>query len=539
MKRAGVLISLWLLAGPALAQEAPFRLGVQTHFEQGWSPALIDRAADLGARLLRDEIAWADAETAPGQYDFARADVYMQAIAARGLQVQIVTLDGHPAHDRGQTPHTAAGRAAYADFLAAMLARYSGTIHQLELGNEVNSREFLHGPFAADPARAFARMAGTLTARLGPAADRPPIVCTGVNTLALGFLRDTFRHGTLDHCDAISVHPYREHPETLDLELARLRALMREMGGEKPVVVTEFGKWVEDPAQSPAHMLKMVAIMGAAEVQDAYWYALMDEPWWPNMGLLATDGQEKPAAAAFRLLQDRLLPLGRPQGRSTTRTARIYEFGTGGRAFVVWGAGGVLRIGGPAEFLDATGQPVPRPDRLGDDPVVVLGTGLDLRVDQTPPVADAMYQFGTPPWSYFARRPGLGLTPLEIIDGQWGSYRGAPDLDPLRITDDWITTARFADGPFHAVERFTATDAGHHRVTGQWQAAPGAEPSRIEIRHNGALVAQGQTGPHPFAVTALDLTLAAGDRLEFEAAPAGPNGDGALRRRIRIVGPLP
>lgn len=536
--RPALCLAALIAAGAACAEE-PFRLGVQTHFEQGWEIGWSSRAGALGATLLRDEIGWSEAETSAGVYDFATADAYMDEIAAQGMQALIVFAGANPLHDGGNTPHTAEGRAALAAYLDAMLTRYAGTVTRLEIGNEVNAGESVSGPFKDDPARALAAMARDVSGRLSATHPEVQILCAGTNTISLGFLRDFFRYGGLEACDAISVHPYRAHPENVDLEIARLRALMREMGGEKPVHVTEFGKWVDDPAQSPDYMLKMVAMLGASGVAEAYWYALVDEPWWPNMGLYTQQRVEKPAAHAFRFLQERLLPLGRPVSRNATRSARVYEFGDSGRGFVLWGAGQPVKIRGEAQAFDATGQPVALPERLGDSPVVLLGRGIEVRVDGSLPVADSLYQFNTPPWSYYARRPFLGLTPLEMRDWEWTSFRGAPDLSPLSITDDWITTARFADGPYHAVERFTAAAPGRYRVEGKWWVPEQSEPSEIIVRHNGEDLARGGADSSPFLLKPRIVTLAAGDRLDFEVAPAGPTGAGSVQRRIRVQGPLP
>ncbi|MGC9368061.1 MAG: hypothetical protein ACP5DX_00845 [Paracoccaceae bacterium] len=532
-----VVLFAMLASQPAWAEE-PFKLGVQTHFEQGWGLDWAGIAADLGAPLIRDEIGWVEAEPRRGRYDFSTADPYMREIAAQGMEPLIVWTDTNPLYDGKQTPHSDDARAGLANYLDAMLTHYAGLLTRIEIGNEVNSGEFLSGPFKNDPPRELAATVRAVAQRVKPGHPDVEIMCAGTNLISLQFLRSFFRYGGLEHCDAISIHPYRRHPENVDLEIEALRALMRDMGGEKPIHATEFGKWVEDPAESAVYMVKMAALLAASGVGEAYWYALMDEPWWPNMGLMTPKRAEKPAARAFRFLQGKVLPLGRPVSRSATRTARVFEYGEG-EALVFWGVDGAIEIIGEAMFFDATGTPVPRPERLTEAPVIALGRGLDLRVTTEAPIADSLYQYDTPPWSYFARRPGIGLSPLETMEWRWSSYRGAPDLWPLKITDQGMTTARFADGPYHAVERFTAAAAGRYRVQGWWQASQDSEPSQILVTRNGTTIAGGRTGPDRFRLDPLEVTLAAGETLEFEVAPGGPDGDGSVRRRIRIDGPLP
>lgn len=535
MKRA-----VWAVLGlfPTLAgADTPFRLGVQTHFEQGWTLDWVDRAAEVKAPLVRDEVDWAAVEPSPGRYDFALPDAYMSRLAKAGIGVLIVQTDTNPLYDGGQTPFTPEGRQALAGYLAALARHYPDQVLAWELGNEVNAGDSTSGPFEEDAPAGLAATARAVASAL-PDDGSAPLLCAGTNTFALGFLRRFFLRGGLQSCDAISVHPYGSTPETVDLELARLRAMMRELGGEVPIHVTEFGQWTDRPEDSAEYMVKMTAVLASQDVADAIWYALADEPWWPNMGLFDSAGQIKPAGRAFRFLQDRILPLGRPIDRSPTRSARIMTYG-GGQAVVAWGAELPVRISGEdVQAFDATGSSVPVPDRLHDAPVILLGAGIAVEITG-PPVADSLFSFDQPPFGYFALRPGTGLTPLEQRDWDWATFRGAPDLSPLSITASWITTARFAEGPFAAVERFTAVDPGRYRIDAWWESADAKEPVEVTILLGGATVLQGSTASGRFAAGAVEVTLNGGDTLDFQVSPLGPGGDGATRRRIRIEGPLP
>lgn len=520
-------------------EEAPaFLLGVQTHFQQRWDLELIDAARDLGAPAIRDEVGWRDVESAAGIYDFSIPDSYMKPLLANGMTPLIVITDSNPIYDEGKTPNTDEGRAALSRFVSAMLSHYGPEAIRIEIGNEVNSSDFVDGPFARDSAAYFAAQVRQVRSLFD--ADHPQVklTCAGLNTIGIGYFREFFRRGGLQSCDAISVHPYREHPETLGEEMARLRALMREYGGEKPVVVTEFGKWFKDAQEAPDYMVKMVAEMSASGVSEAYWYALRDEEWWPNMGLLEETGQaEKPAAAAFRFLQETLLPIGAPVAVDTEGAVRLFSLGMGGRGYMAWGSAGRLKVEGQAKYFDTRGMPIEATDSLSDSPVVILGEGLTVTVKREAEVADTQYQFNQPPWSYYALRPEPGLTPLEIVDSDWTSFRSAPDLSPLRIGEVWITTARFQGEPFHAVERFTARTPGLYRIEGWWEASEKSEPSELIVLHNRKPLLTSAVTPKRLSVAGLSLRMEAGDTVDFEVAPGGPNGDGSVRRRIKVIGP--
>ncbi|MEY8099557.1 glycosyl hydrolase [Falsihalocynthiibacter sp. S25ZX9] len=525
---------------PLFAQDAvsSFALGTQTHFEQGWSIDLLDAAQVLGAVALRDEIGWDQVETEMGVYDFTIADQYMLPLINRGFKPLIVINEVNQLYDDGKTPHSPDGRAAFAAYVSAILSHYGADAVRIEIGNEVNTTDFVSGPALNDPARSFAALTRAVDARLQVDHPDAQFSCGGLNTIGIGFLQAFFRRGGLLACDAISVHPYRDHPETLPSELTRLKALMREFGGQKPIHVTEFGNWFDDPQDAPAYMIKMVAILSAADVRFAYWYALTDEKWWPNMGLLNEAGvEQKPAAAAFSFLQTRLLPLGRARRQGDDTAAYIYTFGPQGRGAVFWGSGGDITVTDASAFYNVEGVEIPPVTTLSDSPVIVLGDSISIIQSAPNRIADSQSQYGQSPWNYFARRPDIGLVPLGIIDSNWTSTRGAPDLSPLQIGDSWITTARFNDAPYSVVERFTAQRAGSYVIDGWWQASAKTDAPHLTILHNGRQVVEANITADRFKVSGMSIPLEIGDTLDFEVAPQEPSGTGALQRRIRITGP--
>ncbi|WP_170416494.1 hypothetical protein [Ruegeria atlantica] len=526
------------LVTSALAEDIPFHLGVQTHMEQGWSNSSIRLARDMGATHLRDEIGWVTAEKQPGVYSFDVADRYMLPIINQGMTPLIVVTDTHPLYDNGDTPHSKEGREAMAAWISAIFSHYGVNNVQIEIGNEVNADDFVSGPFTENPPVYFAALVRTIRDRLDQDHPKARIMCSGLNTIAIGFYRAFFQAGGLDSCDAISVHPYRDNPDTLLIELSRLTSLMEEFGRARPIYVTEFGHWFDDPNDAPDYMVKMVSQLAASGVTDAYWYALLDEEWWPNMGLLDENARNrKPAADAFELLQNTLLPLGRPATRATINTSHVYEFGDGGNGFVLWGSGAEIEISGTADYFDTRGRPIEAISALSDTPVVITGQDLEVRLISPGNTADTQYQFNQPPWSYFVRRPEVGIVPLEVIDWRWPSFLGAPDLSPLNVGFDGITTARFDDKPYSVIERFTAQAAGRHTINGWWQTETKTEPSRLFIRHNDNDLTEDGITTDRYSLPELALDLQPGDTIDFEIAPAGPNGDSFTTRRIKISGP--
>lgn len=535
-----LLLTSMMLAGPEASAEQglpTFRLGVQTHFEQGWPTHLIDRAADLGAVSVRDEINWRKTETTKGIYDFSVADQYIEPLIEAGIKPFIVFTGRNPLYDGGQTPYSDEGIAGLANFISAIYTHYGAENLTVEIGNEVNSDDFVTGPFAEDKPGNLAAVVRAVDEKLAQDNPGAEIVCTGLNTIAMEFYRDFFRAGGLLACDGISFHPYRDFPETLRVEIDRLKHLMQLFGGEKPLYATEFGIWLDDPEDAPDYMSKMVIELASAGVREAHWYALTDEPWWPNMGLLEEDGStEKPAADAFRFLQETLLPLGRPVLRSDLPSVRVFEFGSDSKAYAVWGVGGRLKVDGAAEFFDTRGRPIDRVEVLTETPIYVIGDNIEVTVASAGVVADSLYQFNQSPWSYLVLRAGKSLRPLEIIDWEWTSYRGSPDLAPLAVRDTSITMARFHGKPYHVIERFTANEPGAYAVEGWWKTTEDSEPSRLIIRHNRKIVAEApRLSSDPYDLDHFELILEAGDVIDFELVPTGHSGDSSVRRRIQVL----
>jgi hypothetical protein len=515
-------------------------LGVQTHFSQGWRLEFLDLLPELGAVSLRDEVSWQQIEFAPGQYQFSGERLrFLPDAVGLGVRPLIVFTDTNPFHDDGNTPWTKAGRNGFSDYVVAVLDQFGDVVDRIEIGNEFNSDEFVEGPFADDKAANFAALLKDVHLAVKAAHPETEILCTGTHSVAIGFFRALFENGALAHCDAISFHPYRDRPEHLGAEIGRLRDLMAEFGEVLPIYATEFGKWFDDPDEAPGYMMKMVAIMGDAGVEAAWWYALLDQPWWPNMGLYHPENGPLPGADAFRLLQKQLLPEGRPHKVSGSPLDMIFEFGTSGRAFVAWGAQGRLLVEGEAQFFDARGREIGRPEELSDEPVIILGENLVVTVERDSVLIDVAYGFGMSEWSYLSRHPDGNETPLSYLDGNWSSVLGDPWLRPLLISSDWISGALFDNGAHHAVERFTAKTDGPHLVTGVWfqKGDPGGDGADILISSNGNVIATGIAADDAFTFGPETIELLAGDTLDFAVGPNVEGGDDAVQREIRIAYP--
>lgn len=386
----------------------PFTLGVQTHFGQGWPATRLGVARDLSAPLLRDGLSWQVSEPVAGRIALDPARIApLDRACASGMKLMLTVIPRHRLYDGGRIVTSPEGRAAFAAYLDTLARRFGDCLVAIEVGNEINGARALPVPRGTDPLAAYVGVLATLRGSFAQSHPQVALLGGSTNAIGTGFLVRLFRMGLLSHADGIAVHPYRDHGENVEWEIARLNAAMARHGKVLPIWATEIGDTFEDNADAPAALLKTTTLLAAAGVRMVSWYALVDQPWFPDMGLTKADGTPKPAAAAFALMQQELLPHGRPVAASDDRLNPVFRFGRD--RWVLWGAPRDLLPASGSRVLDATGQPLPGKVRIGAAPVVVIGQRP--RLGPRDVIADSLLQFAAAPWSYSA--DGLALAPAD------------------------------------------------------------------------------------------------------------------------------
>ncbi|MGF1627790.1 MAG: hypothetical protein ACFCVH_23155 [Alphaproteobacteria bacterium] len=538
-------------------------LGVVTHFGQGWDIGLQEEAAALNAKLLRDGINWTLVETTPGNYDFShRRTGFPAAIDSRFATIINFSYP-NPHYDQGFTPHTDAGRQAHAAFVVATLDRFPD-IDIIEIGNEFNAGNFVTGPVRTDPyEQRTAYYFELLRAVYLAVKQRHPdvqVLGGATHSIPVAYLRELFALGALDYMDGIAVHPYTSLPEHLGDHLAVLRAAM---GGDAvPIHVTEFSQEVSTPAEAAPYLVKMVTVMAASGVATAAWYALLEQPYYRNMGLLETDRASRPASRAFSFIQSILDSFGNPQDVSPDdRLSRVYRYGD--RVLVAWGIPREIRLGTGVTAYDAEGRTIGgRPLYLDEnDPVILVADrpivlGQDIAFGATDVVGDSLFQFdvvndGTDArggaWSYFAlngegRRETLHTRGGGAVsDEAWRPYIGHDWLRPLAVEPTSVTPVDFADGQvpkdqYSVVERFTAAEAGIVAIEGSWRVSQESEDGiLLTIVVDGTEI-YSQTTAGELVVAMPAVQVEAGSTIEFIVGVNG-NARGGDRtvRRIQIL----
>ena len=497
-------------------------LGVQTHFSQGWSPSTLALAGQVSAPFLRDSLPWNAGEPRKGSYALSTpAAQALSSACAAGQKIELTITPANPLYDGGMWVSSDEGRAAYASYLAALADKFGPCLIGIEMGNEINGNGAMAFAPGIDRSVAYTQIAKAVRARIG---GRTAIVAASTNMIGTGFFKTLFPNGLLQQVDAIAVHPYRNHAEGLDVELARLNSAMDAAGRRVPIWASEFSLDTTDRGTAASELVKQATMMAASGVATASWYALIDQRWFPNMGLFAGSAP-KDQAKAYALMQQ-LLPLGRPQ-RIDMGDPLVFAYRFGSDTTVIWGAPRPLSTGG--SVTDATGQPVTG-GAIGERPIVIRGSTA-IQLGESAWVADTLLGWGTPQWRYFARTGVATDAALPLFDDNFTSYFGDRWFKPLRINNTTAAPAGNGAAPVRAVWRYTAPQSQSLDLRGCFAKGATGDGVDVTVAKNGKAVWSGtltgslQPGPIP-------VDMAAGDKLDLIVGPNQTFGGDAFTYRL-------
>jgi hypothetical protein len=514
----------WAITASA-APAATMTLGVQTHFSQGWPIALLQKVHEIGAPMIRDSLLWDVAEKSRGVYDFSKG-AHLAAACHAGLDVLVVINPLNPLYDAGKMVSSPEGRSAYAAYVSALADRYP-CITAVEVGNELNGSKW-YRPGDPQMASDYVAILRALREKLQSSHRRVAVLGGSTNLIGNGFLESLFAAGMLDTVDAVVVHPYRRRIEGVDLELERLSAAMRRHGDVKPIWATEFSDNSASPEIAARLLIKMVSMMASAGVDKALWYALVDQPWFKNMGLFNAQGA-KPAARAF-MLAERLLKLGPVRRLPSDPASFVFSFGD--KALVMWGSQRGVHFQGKPEVVDAEGTPRTGPVELSDEPIIALNT-TKYSFDAIPIIADDLLGFGRAPWSYVAGPIGSNKAAVAWRDWRWSSRFELSDNSGSAIESGAVFVSPRPDG-VHLGERYTADRPRSVRISACFDKAKQGDGIEIAIEQGNRLLLK-QDLVDRVLISNIKVNLAKGDFVDFLYAAKGGHGGNKLHRRIQLV----
>jgi hypothetical protein len=507
-------------------------LGVQTHFSQGWAASLVDLVRRTGTLSLRDGAPWSRGEPSPGRYDLA-APGLLDAICQSGGSLVLTLVPRHPSYDDNLTVNSPPAITAFARYAAAVAQRYGACVAAIEVGNEINDTRNLPYPPGIDPPASYVALVRAVRAELRRRGMTAAVLGGSTNVIGTGFLDTLFAAGLLEVADGIAVHPYRSQAESVDFEIDHLRAVMRRHGRVRPIWATEFSDNYATPEIAAEELVKMVTLLSAAGVARAYWYALIDQSWFRNMGLYEANGRAKPAAAAF----GQMAPLSAAARAAPVDLGdpgvRLYRFGSG--EFVLWGGGGSVAFDGAPSVRDAYGRAdsTATPITAGQIPQIVTGASAARLATPSGIVADSLFGYGHAPWSYHAQPRDGTLHELGLSDGTWESSYSARNYQPLRIANSTAAVAGTGSDPVRAVLRYTSPTARRVSLSACFYKQVKGDGVDVAVIAGGRTLWR-QVLTQDATVTGIEVELPRGGTLDVSVGPNQTAGGDAFGYRVRL-----
>jgi Glycosyl hydrolases family 39 len=286
----------------------------------------------LGSWRLWDAFAaWPNLEPQKGKWEFAVLDKYVANAEQHHVDIFLPLglspgwASSRPGEKSGYEPGNAAPPADLDDwqtYVRTVATRYRGRIHNYEIWNEPNLKQFYTGSTEGLVQLACAAYQTLKQVDSSVIVSSPPF--TGAS--GLNMFDQYLKAGGGECADVIGYHLYVNPgpPEEIVLLIQQVERTMRNDGaGNKPLWDTEtgwavqnkegtvkaapgkgFNSFVLSPEQASAYLARTYILSWASSVSRLYWYA------WDNgvMGLTEKDGKTlKAPARAYAELENWLI----------------------------------------------------------------------------------------------------------------------------------------------------------------------------------------------------------------------------------------
>ncbi len=266
-------------AGSGLVGSGLVGYGMQAHMLGGRANAATDKIVEAGFNWTKQQFRWSEIETSRGVFNWTAYDEVVNGASARGLKLLASVVSGPawsipPGKDRGPP----ANAADIGPFMTALIQRYPGKIHAVEVWNETN----LFHEWGFLDSTAFNKYGQLLQAAYQAIKAVDPSVTvlfgaptpTGVNDPNIGiddatYVRRVYEEfpGIGNFFDAMGIHPnggpnapddtiggtnrsiwgWTAHPSFFFNRFVEIKAIMIAQGDpNKPIWFTEFG-WSSTP----------------------------------------------------------------------------------------------------------------------------------------------------------------------------------------------------------------------------------------------------------------------------------------------------
>jgi polysaccharide biosynthesis protein PslG len=298
--------------------------------------------AAIGVNRIRQNVHWAEIETAPGRYDLRYFDNYVAQAAAHGIRVLPVLYDP-PAFRAPQRPGTTcppSSLSAMGTFARVLVRRYGPrgslwrerpSVRKLpitawQIWNEPNLTQY----WCNKPrARSYVRMLKVVGRAIKKSDRRAEIVTGGLPPSKLSgavplssYIAQMYRAGAKRYFNTLAINSYaRNHRELYSL-LRSVRRLMNSRGDRRARIwITEIGwgdsgvrhRFIVGSRGQASRISKSLSLIRhqrrRLRLRGFVYYRWRDgrpyapsfrDMWGLHTGLLTVDGQRKPAYDAFK-----------------------------------------------------------------------------------------------------------------------------------------------------------------------------------------------------------------------------------------------
>jgi hypothetical protein len=234
----------------------------------------LQRASEAGFTWIRQQIHWKDLEGPPGRYAWGELPAVIDAVNAAGFRLLITIVRAPAFYSRG-TYGMPNKPEHLENFVEALVQRFPGDIHAIEIWNEQNLAHENGGRVTIDDAGRYVELLCAAYPRI-KAIDPSIVVLAGapsstgitdvriaVNDMVYYSAMYTYRDSIIRDCmDAQAVHPggaanppdtlwpinpstargWTDHPTFYFRHVENVRRLMVAYGlGDIPIWITEFG----------------------------------------------------------------------------------------------------------------------------------------------------------------------------------------------------------------------------------------------------------------------------------------------------------
>lgn len=279
--------------------ESPF--GINTSFYKPWegwdSEATASLIYKMGARNIRDGVAWYVSEPKQGEY-VVYQPATIERLKAYGMTQLFATGGGNSFYDNGGTPWTKEGLQAFANYVKALYDLHDGYVKYVDVYNEYWAPRFGDSGGAKSQADAlpsnYYNMVKTVWETVKPEYPESVLgMVVGNSGTYKAWTEELFSYGALNYADYLQYHTYTKNPETeIKEDIDFFKSELQKYDMDVPIWLDEVGGHTASAAQGlttrEQAMIypRQAAVALGNGVEKIYHYNLM------NDGYMDTDNED-------------------------------------------------------------------------------------------------------------------------------------------------------------------------------------------------------------------------------------------------------